>query len=62
MVFRRFVYFPVLFIEKYRYCENRVAIPNLKKSLQLFKKFFNWSKNGQRPHSPINPEDLKIYR
>jgi hypothetical protein len=33
MVFRRFVHFPVLFIEKYRYGENRVANANFKKSL-----------------------------
>jgi hypothetical protein len=33
MVFRRFVHFPVLFNEKYRYGETRVANPNFKKSL-----------------------------
>jgi hypothetical protein len=27
-VFRCFVHFPVLFIDKYRYGENRVASPN----------------------------------
>jgi hypothetical protein len=33
MVFRRFVHFPVLFIEKYRHGENRVGNPNFEKSL-----------------------------
>jgi hypothetical protein len=36
-MFRRFVHFPVLYIEKYRYDENRVANPNFKKSLEHFK-------------------------
>jgi hypothetical protein len=33
MVFRRFVHVLILFIEKYRYVENRVAKSNYKKSL-----------------------------
>jgi hypothetical protein len=32
MVIRHFVHFPLLFIEKYRYGENRVANPEIKKS------------------------------
>jgi hypothetical protein len=32
MVFRGFVHLPVLFIEKYRYGDNRVANQNYKKN------------------------------
>jgi hypothetical protein len=45
MVFFRFVHFPVLFIEKYRYGENRGGQPKII-TLTLSKSLY-WSKNAQ---------------